>query len=170
VVSVPTRSRTDPRAVAARVLDPELPMLTLEDLGVLREVWEEDGRVVVTITPTYSGCPALATMRADLELALARAGYEHVEVRTSLSPAWSSDDLTDQGRRRLAAAGIAAPGPVRTHDGPVPLTLTSRPPDVRCPRCGSTNTHEDSHFGATACKALFRCLECAEPFEHFKEL
>ena len=160
------------RAVAAEVMDPELPVLTLADLGVLRDVALEDGRrVVVTITPTYSGCPAMAVMRADLRAGLRAAGYADVEVRTVLDPPWTTDWISDRGRRALAAHGVAPPGPVpRRPAGPVPLTLVRPRRTVACPRCGSTDTEETSEFGATACKALRRCRSCAEPFEHVKEI
>ena len=158
------------RAVAQTVRDPELPMLTLHDLGVLRDVRVDDGRVIVEITPTYSGCPALAEMRADLARALRAAGHADVEVRTVLSPPWSSDDITEHGRAVLAANGIAPPGPApRRRSGPVPLTLGAAP-QVRCPRCASTDTARVSQFGATACKALYQCRSCAEPFEHVKAI
>lgn len=156
--------------VAAQVTDPELPMLTLADLGVLRTVTEEGDTVVVTITPTYSGCPAMDTMRDDLVYALRAAGFAHVEVRTSLHPAWSSDWITLRGRRRLAEAGIAPPGTTPARDaGPIPLRLGPTVREVRCPNCGSADTEELSPFSATACKALRRCRACAEPFEKFKE-
>ena len=158
------------RAVAATVLDPELPVLTLADLGVLRDVAAEDDGVVVTITPTYSGCPAMAAMRADLVASLRAAGFHRVRVRTALSPAWTTDWISADGRRKLAEYGIAPPGPVARHDGPVPLTLAPPVTRVPCPRCGSDDTEELSRFGATACKALRRCRSCAEPFEHVKEL
>ena len=153
------------RDLAASVLDPELPMVTIEDLGILREVTEDDqGRVHVTITPTYSGCPATETIREDLVETLTLAGYQHVDVEFVLSPAWSSDDLTDTGRDKLAEAGIAPPGPGRT-DGPVALALS-----VRCPQCGSLDTRESSRFGSTACKSLWVCRSCREPFDHFKAI
>ncbi|GAB3675837.1 phenylacetate-CoA oxygenase subunit PaaJ [Angustibacter aerolatus] len=159
------------REVAATVTDPELPMLTLADLGVLRSVELDGEHLVVTITPTYTGCPAMATMRADLLVALRRNGFDDVEVRTSLSPAWSTDWLTERGRRALAEHGIAPPGPARpASSGPVPLVLGTRAPSVRCPRCGSLDTRELSRFGSTACKSLHACRACAEPFDHFKEL
>jgi ring-1,2-phenylacetyl-CoA epoxidase subunit PaaD len=162
----------DPWAVAATVTDPELPTLTLADLGVLRDVRiEDDGTVVVEITPTYTGCPAMGVMRADLVHALHRAGFGDVDVRTVLSPAWSTDWISEEGRRRLAAGGIAPPGkaPVRT-DGPVPLQLGPPRRTACCPLCGSADTEELSEFGATACKALRRCRTCREPFEHVKEI
>jgi ring-1,2-phenylacetyl-CoA epoxidase subunit PaaD len=161
-------STTMPRArkIAASVLDPELPMVTIEDLGILRDVTEDDqGRVHVTITPTYSGCPAMETIREDIVVALELAGYQRVDVEFVLSPAWSTDDLTDEGRDKLAEAGIAPPGPVRGSGGTVPLSMS-----VRCPQCGSLDTRESSRFGSTACKSLWVCGTCREPFDHFKAL
>lgn len=160
------------RRVAEGVRDPELPLLTLADLGILREVEEHgDGRVSVTVTPTYSGCPAMAAIRADLAASLRAAGFADVEVRTRLSPPWTTDWITEEGRRKLAEAGIAPPGPAPARAaGPVPLTLGPARRRVRCPRCGSADTREQSRFGSTACKALWRCRACAEPFEHVKEI
>jgi ring-1,2-phenylacetyl-CoA epoxidase subunit PaaD len=169
---VVTSTSVDPRAVAATVTDPELPTVTLEDLGVLGDVrTEDDGTVVVEITPTYTGCPAMGVMRADLMHALHRAGFDSVEVRTVLAPAWSTDRITEEGRRKLAAGGIAPPGraPVRS-PGPVPLDLGPTRRTASCPLCGSADTEELSEFGATACKALRRCRSCREPFEHVKEI
>lgn len=161
----------DAREVAAQVTDPEMPMLTLADLGVLREVDRDGDRVTVTITPTYSGCPAMAAMRDDLERALLRAGYAEVTIRVSLSPAWSSDWITDAGREALRAHGLSAPGPVDAPTGgPVALTLLRTRRALACPRCGSDATELVSEFGATACKAMYRCTDCAEPFEHVKEI
>ncbi len=154
--------------VAGAVVDPELPMLTLADLGVLRAVDLRDGRVVVTITPTYTGCPAMATMKADLRLALASAGFPDAEIRTALSPAWSTDWISDRGRQALKAHGIAPPGPVE--QGPVTLRLLQRRPDPACPRCGSSDTREVSPFGASACTSQHVCRSCAEPFDRVKEL
>jgi ring-1,2-phenylacetyl-CoA epoxidase subunit PaaD len=150
-------------AVAA-VPDPELRAVTIEELGILRDVREEAGRVVVTITPTYSGCPAMDVIRADIGAALRQAGHPDAEVVTVLSPPWSTDDITDAGRTKLAAAGISPPGPAG-RGGVVTLRLS-----VRCPRCGSPDTEEISRFGSTACKALWRCRACAEPFDHLKAL
>jgi ring-1,2-phenylacetyl-CoA epoxidase subunit PaaD len=154
------------RAVA-EVLDPEVPVLTIEDLGVLRDVAvDESGRVIVTITPTYSGCPAMDAIRQDIRESLVTEGFSDVEIRTVLSPAWTTDWMTERGRERLRAYGIAPPGPVRRPDsGPVELNLA-----VRCPQCGSLDTREISRFGSTACKSLWVCNACAEPFDHFKAI
>jgi ring-1,2-phenylacetyl-CoA epoxidase subunit PaaD len=160
------------RRIAESVPDPELPMLTLADLGILRGVDSDGERVVVSVTPTYSGCPAIAEIRADLSRRLAAAGFGAVEVRTVLSPPWTTDWITDAGRRKLAAAGISPPGPAprRSASGPVPLTLTSAEPTVTCPACGSDDTRRTAVFSATACKDLYRCRACSEPFEHVKEI
>ena len=157
--------------VAGTVTDPELPMLTLADLGILREVREEDDGVVVTITPTYSGCPAMEAIRADLLAALHSAGFERAQVRTVLAPAWTTDWITDAGRAKLAAAGIAPPGPApRRGSGPVPLMLGTRRDEVVCPHCAHPRTEQIAAFSATACRELRRCPACREPFEHVKEI
>ena len=163
----PAATPASPLAVAATVTDPELPMLTLADLGVLRSVEEDDGRVTVTITPTYSGCPAMATMRDDLLRRLTEEGYA-AEVRVSLSPAWSSDWITDTGRAALAEHGISPPGPAS--DRPVGLSLLPTRRAIDCPRCGCTEVSLVSEFGATACQAQYRCTACLEPFDHVKEI
>jgi ring-1,2-phenylacetyl-CoA epoxidase subunit PaaD len=151
-------------AVAATVTDPEVPVLTIEDLGVLRAVEVDGDRVTVTLTPTYSGCPAMDAMRDDVILALNAAGYSHVAVRMVLSPAWTTDWMTDTGKRKLAKYGIAPPsGRAALQQGIIRVQLA-----VKCPRCGSLRTHEVSRFGSTSCKALFECLDCLEPFDHFK--
>jgi ring-1,2-phenylacetyl-CoA epoxidase subunit PaaD len=164
------------RRIAEAVADPELPMLTLADLGILRDVSIDNGHIVVTITPTYSGCPALREIASDLEYRLTRAGFAGAAVRTQIAPAWSSDWITPEGRRKLHAAGIAPPHPVRSGSagrgarGPVPLNLTTAPRGrVPCPQCGSPDTEQTAAFGATACKALMRCRSCHEPFEYVKE-
>jgi ring-1,2-phenylacetyl-CoA epoxidase subunit PaaD len=163
------------REIAAAVPDPELPMMTLADLGILRRVTAEDGHVVVTITPTYSGCPALPEIARDLRYRLGQAGFADVIVRTELAPAWSSDQITPEGRGKLRTAGIAPPGQGprggRDPGGPVPLTLTPahREP-VTCPRCGSRDAEQTAAFGPTACTALYRCGTCREPFEYVKDI
>ncbi|MER6588935.1 1,2-phenylacetyl-CoA epoxidase subunit PaaD [Micromonospora chalcea] len=157
---------TSARDAAAAVVDPEIRVITIDELGILRAVDEEPGtgRVVVTITPTYTGCPAMDVIRADIRRALAAAGHPDAEVRTVYHPAWSTDWISDAGRAKLAAAGIAPPA-LRGDDTVVPLTLA-----VRCPRCGSPETTQISRFGSTACKALWRCRSCSEPFDHLKAL
>ncbi|MBW9110487.1 1,2-phenylacetyl-CoA epoxidase subunit PaaD [Microbacterium ureisolvens] len=149
--------------VAASVLDPEVPVLTIEDLGVLRDVAVDDGRVTVTLTPTYSGCPAMDAIRDDVVLALTAAGYEDVEVRLVLTPAWTTDWMTEAGKRKLVEYGIAPPSGRAAVGGPIRLQLS-----VRCPRCGSLDTREIARFGSTSCKALYECRACLEPFDHFK--
>jgi len=158
----------DPAVVVASVVDPELPMLTLRDLGVLRDVHDDDGTVVVEIAPTYSGCPAVAEMRADIARRLHDAGFDRVDVRLVLSPPWSTDDITEHGRAVLAEHGIAPPGAAPRRTGPVPVTIGVRVDAPPCPRCGSGDTSITSAFGPTPCTALGRCGSCGEPFEHMK--
>ncbi|MGA9873679.1 MAG: 1,2-phenylacetyl-CoA epoxidase subunit PaaD [Rhodococcus sp. (in: high G+C Gram-positive bacteria)] len=167
-----TTLESSARAIAASVMDPEMPLLTLDDLGVLREVEVRgDGSVLVTITPTYSGCPAMATMRDDIEHKLRDNGYSEVEIVTSLTPAWSTDWISDEGRRKLRETGYSVPGPAQKRAaGPVPLTLTVKPREIACPQCSSMNTMLTSEFGATLCKAQYRCNDCLEPFDHVKEI
>lgn len=155
--------------LASTVCDPEVPVLTIEDLGVLRSVRARADpdparppQVTVEITPTYSGCPALETMRADILAVLRDAGYERVSVTTVLAPAWTTDWMSPAGRSKLEEFGIAPPLPRRT-DGVVALGL-----GIRCPHCGSLHTRELSRFGSTSCKALYVCQRCSEPFDYFK--
>ena len=151
------------RDTAASVLDPEVPVLTIADLGILRDVEVRGDRVIVTITPTYSGCPAVDTIRDDLILALSAAGFAEVEVRLTLAPAWTTDWMSDEGKRKLEAFGIAPPSGRAAVTGPIPVRLS-----IRCPQCGSLDTREVSRFGSTSCKALYECRACLEPFDHFK--
>ncbi|MGH8924356.1 MAG: 1,2-phenylacetyl-CoA epoxidase subunit PaaD [Acidimicrobiia bacterium] len=143
----------DPVAIVARVCDPEIPFLSIADLGILRSVEIEDNTVTVSITPTYSGCPAMEVIRSDIEATLASEGFAAV-VRTVLHPAWTTDDITDQGRQLLAGNGIAPPD------------LSA---NVFCPLCQAVS-RTVSEFGSTACKALMVCSSCGEPFDLFKEL
>ncbi|WP_081802339.1 1,2-phenylacetyl-CoA epoxidase subunit PaaD [Actinotalea ferrariae] len=164
----PAADATRLRDVAGAVPDPEIPVVTLDDLGILRglEV-APDGTVEVTLTPTYTGCPATEVIAADVERALREAGAPRVVVRTVLAPAWTTDWITEAGRAKLRAFGIAPPsgaGPVAA-PGTVALTLSAR-----CPRCGSLHTREISRFGSTPCKALWSCRDCGEPFDSFKAL
>ncbi|MFD9125991.1 1,2-phenylacetyl-CoA epoxidase subunit PaaD [Kitasatospora sp. NPDC059571] len=147
-------------------------MLTLADLGVLCGVEvDRDGTVIATLTPTYSGCPAIAEMRADTARHLQEAGFAKVEIRTVLDPPWTTDWITDEGRRKLAEHGIAPPGPApRRTAGPVLLGLSATRLAVPCPQCGSADTEETSRFAATSCRSLRRCRACLEPFEQFKEI
>ena len=153
------------RRVAATVVDPEVPVLTIEDLGVLREVSVDAGRVIVTITPTYSGCPAIDAISDDVVLALTSAGFDDVDVRLTLSSAWTTDWMSEAGKEKLRRYGIQAPtGRAAARDaGPVRVQLA-----VKCPRCDSLNTRELARFGSTSCKALYECRACLEPFDHFK--
>jgi ring-1,2-phenylacetyl-CoA epoxidase subunit PaaD len=163
---------------AAATPDPELPMLTVADLGILRAVDVTADGVVATITPTYSGCPAMREISADVRHRLEVAGFGPVTVRTQLAPPWTSDWITGEGQRKLAAAGIAPPTSPPTspspstaprRPGPVPLTL-GLPAAPPCPHCGSSRTQRTAAFSATACKSLHRCEECREPFEAVKAL
>ena len=168
--------------IAGAVPDPELPAVTVADLGILREISFEADRLIVSLTPTYSGCPALHDMSREVASRLAAAGFA-AEVKAVLSPPWSTDMITADGRRKLAEAGVAPPrslsgasregrppGAPRRTGGPVPLTLFAAGPPVACPRCGSADTERTAAFGSTACKDLRRCRACGEPFEHVKEI
>jgi len=148
--------------VAATVNDPEVPVLSIADLGILRDARAEGERAVVVITPTYSGCPAMGTITADVTRALNAHGWDDVRVELVLQPAWTTDWMSDEGRRKLDEYGIAPPTG-RAAAGPVRLGLT-----VKCPRCHSLDTRELTRFGSTACKALHVCNECLEPFDYFK--
>ena len=149
-------------SIAAAVVDPEIPVLTLEYLGMLRGVERREGRIVVKLTPTYTGCPATLAIQLATEAALVEAGFADAKVETVLSPPWSTDDITEEGRRKLKEFGIAPPA-----RGARARSLFADE-IVACPKCGSTATAKISEFGSTACKALWRCESCAEPFDYFK--
>jgi ring-1,2-phenylacetyl-CoA epoxidase subunit PaaD len=154
VTSTPMVEVDRARAVASAVVDPEIPVLTIADLGILRDVAVDGDRVLVTITPTYSGCPAMTQIEHDLTEALERAGLARVEVVVTHQPPWSSDWITGEGRRKLAEFGIAPP---------VPMS------QVLCPNCRAAGPRLVARFGSTACKALMVCDSCGEPFDLFKE-
>lgn len=146
------------------VTDPEIPVLTLEDLGVLRNIREENGTWIVTITPTYSGCPAMKTMEDDIRRALSSRGLSNFTVETVLSPSWTTDWMSEDGKKKLLEYGIAPPVKPTASK----RVLMGLADNVTCPRCKSSNTRMLSQFGSTACKALYVCDDCKEPFDYFK--
>jgi len=164
MVAVQARPDLQQRAwdAAASVVDPEIPVLTIADLGVLREVAVNGDCIEVAITPTYSGCPAMNMIALEIELALAREGFANAKVRTVLSPAWTTDWMSEEGRRKLRDYGIAPPEPKSSRRALFGVQ------EVKCPQCGSGNTELLSEFGSTSCKALWRCRSCREPFDYFK--
>ena len=167
------RSRLDRAwALLDRVLDPEVPVVSVRDLGIVRDVIEgDDGGMTVVVTPTYSGCPATEVIEESIVAALEGAGLGPVRVEMRRAPAWTTDWMSEKGRRQLRDYGIAPPGPVAA-PATAPLRFVPRPPPkaLACPRCESLQTERISAFGATACKALWRCQACGEPFEHFKPI
>ena len=151
------------RAALEDVCDPEIPVLTIADLGVLRSIdIAGDGAVEVTITPTYSGCPAMDAIGVDITMALAKAGLDNARVRQVLAPAWTTDWMTPSGKAKLKAFGIAPPRPRASR------RALFGEESIACPHCGSQQTEKVSEFGSTACKALWRCTSCREPFDYFK--
>lgn len=157
-------------SVLHTVLDPEVPAVSVVDLGIVRDVIEHDDGLEVVLTPTYSGCPATEAIEANVRSALDAAGLGPMRMTLRRAPAWTTDWISDDGKRKLREYGIAPPGAVDPSQG-APIRLVRRAAQaVACPRCGSTNTERLSAFGATACKALYRCVACREPFEHFKPI
>ena len=155
--------------VLSTVLDPEVPALSVRDLGIVRDVVERDDGLEVVLTPTYSGCPATEVIEHDVLSAIEKAGLGPAYVTLQRAPAWTTDWISAEGRRKLFEYGIAPPGPAP--DGAVPIRIFGRKADaVTCPRCGSRNTERLSAFGSTACKSMYRCIACREPFEHFKPI
>jgi ring-1,2-phenylacetyl-CoA epoxidase subunit PaaD len=151
--------------VLASVCDPEVPVLSILDLGIVRDIAILDSKLVITITPTYSGCPAMDAIQFDMRLKLLEAGYQHFDIKTVLSPAWTTDWMSEEGKKKLLAYGIAPPNPkqqVCTQDGFIEAEA------IECPHCHSSNTRMVSEFGSTACKSLYQCLNCREPFDYFK--
>jgi len=152
--------------VLQQVPDPEIPVVSVTDLGIVREVRSTPGALTVVVTPTYSGCPATQLIASCIREALLEAGAPQVNIETRLSPAWTTDWITPEAAEKLRSHGIAPPGP-SSHDAARPMRFAPR---IACPRCGSSHTETLSQFGATACKALYRCLDCREPFEYFKPI
>lgn len=169
-VSSPSRAERA-WSVLDTVLDPEVPALSVRDLGIVRDVIDHGDVLEVVLTPTYSGCPATEVIEHDVLAAIETEGLGPARATLQRAPAWTSDWITEEGRRKLNAYGIAPPGLV-TNDGAVPIRIFGRraQPDVACPRCGSLHTERLSAFGSTACKAMYRCVSCREPFEHFKAI
>lgn len=156
-------------AVLATVPDPEVPAISLCELGIVRAVLDHGDALEIVLTPTYSGCPATEFIERSVVEALDDAGLGPTRVSMRRAPAWTTDWISEDGKRKLRAYGIAPPGPAS--DGAAPIRIVGRRAQtVACPRCGSAHTERLSAFGATACKALWRCLDCREPFEHFKPL
>ena len=165
--AVPTREQLF--AILDTVKDPEVPVLSVRDLGVVRDVAVDDaGAITVTVTPTYSGCPAILVIEQDIAAAITAAGFGPVTVHTTFSPAWSTDWISDDARARLKAYGIAPPGRVDSSGGLVQLMRARR--TVQCPFCDSHETEVRSEFGSTACKSLCWCRSCRQPFEEFKAI
>ncbi len=154
------------RRLLDRVCDPEIPVLTIADLGILRDVrWLDDEQTLeVVITPTYSGCPAMNTIEVNIRAALQEGGFDRVRITTVLAPAWTTDWLSPEGREKLRAFGIAPPAEPTADK----QALLGQPRILQCPHCGSQNTEMIAQFASTACKAMFRCLDCLEPFDYFK--
>lgn len=156
------------KKILQQVTDPEIPVLTIDEMGILRDVSIENGTVIVDITPTYSGCPAMEQITADVSQALATEGYDQVEVKLVLSPAWTTDWMSEESKEKLRKYGIAPPcktSAVNSVNGDITMQFTAT-----CPQCGSMDTQVVSEFGSTACKALWKCNSCKEPFDYFKPL
>lgn len=160
-------SRDDVMRILGDVMDPEVPVISVVDLGIIRDVVIGAGRVTVSVTPTYSGCPALQVIEDDIRAALAQHGCTDVDIVTVYSPAWTTDWIGSEAREKLRAFGIAPPGRVEEYDL---VALTRRRPPVRCPYCGSLGTQLRSEFGSTACKAIHFCHACHQPFDEFKSI
>jgi ring-1,2-phenylacetyl-CoA epoxidase subunit PaaD len=157
----------DPWDVLRGIPDPEIPVISIVELGIVREVTVRGNSVEVAITPTYSGCPALHAIEEDIGARLRESGYSDVRVTQQLSPAWTTDWIDAAARERLREYGIVPPHPVRGADAHR-IHIFSR--GIACPRCGSEHTEKLSEFGSTACKAMYRCIDCREPFDYFKPL
>jgi ring-1,2-phenylacetyl-CoA epoxidase subunit PaaD len=160
--------RDDIWRILDEVKDPEVPVLSVVELGVVRDVVVEEQGVTVVITPTYSGCPAMKVIEDDIVTALRQHGISNVSVRTTYTPAWTTDWMSDEAKKKLEAYGIAPPGAATRDVDLIPLRRRGAP--IRCPYCGSTHTRIESEFGSTACKAICYCADCRQPFELFKPM
>ena len=157
--------------VLSAVLDPEVPAVSVRDLGIVRDVIEHDDGLEIVLTPTYSGCPATEVIEADVLAAIAAAGLGSARVTLRRAPAWTTDWISAEGKRKLLAYGIVPPGPASSAEVPIRFfPRAAKAAALACPRCGSLNTERLAAFGSTACKATWRCLACQEPFEHFKPI
>lgn len=150
--------------ILSQVADPEIPVITIEDLGIVRNIEIDNGKPVITITPTYSGCPAMTMIEVEMRTALLAAGIDDFEIKTVLFPPWTTDWISDEGLVKLEKYGIAPP----EKSSGSKLSLFGKGPEVKCPQCGSVHTEMVSRFGSTACKSLYKCLDCKEPFDYFK--
>ena len=159
-----TKNILEIKKVLIQVADPEIPVLTIEDLGILRNIEWIGDQLIITITPTYSGCPAMKMIETEIYVTLKKEGYENVLVESVLSPAWTTDWMSEEGRKKLEEFGIAPP----LHASADKNVLLGKNKHIRCPRCKSENTEMKSQFGSTACKALYVCNDCKEPFDYFK--
>ena len=165
VVSLNDKTIESAWSLLGEVMDPEVPVLSIIDLGIVRNIESENDQLIVTITPTYSGCPAMDVIAMSIRINLAAAGYSNIRIEQVLSPAWTTDWMSDNGKEKLKAYGIAPPNPrqqVCNNDLFAPAEA------VQCPHCNSYSTRRISEFGATACKALYQCNDCKEPFDYFK--
>ena len=153
------------KQVLETVTDPEVPVLSILDLGIVRDVKMQSGKIMITITPTYTGCPAMDVIRMNIRMTLLENGFTDIEIKTVLSPAWTTDWMTEQGKQKLKAYGIAPPNVKQQVCTP---GLFQEEEAVQCPHCNSYNTQIISRFGSTACKALYKCNDCNEPFDYFK--
>ena len=163
-------SATDLFEALDEVKDPEVPVLSVVELGIVRDVERAGTGAVVTVTPTYSGCPAMREIESEIRRALTARGVDPVEVRTTYAPAWTTDWISDTARAKLEAYGIAPPSGAAVESSRAVVQLERRSKRVKCPRCGSGDTTLTSEFGSTACKALRVCRACGEPFEEFKTI
>ena len=168
IVNLNQQNRTEKNqelwSIAATVCDPEVPVLTVVDLGIVRDLVANENSIEITITPTYSGCPAMDMIATELKRAFSQNGFTEIKIKTVLAPAWTTDWITEEAKEKLRVYGIAPP----EHSTADKNALLGKSKEVKCPRCGSKHTEMISNFGSTACKALWKCVDCKEPFDYFK--